>query len=109
MANTGKSYKCSICDSTGHTARNHNRVMGPTFLAVHGNAPQMPQVESKGRACSYCYQSGHYAPKCSARLADEADKLIAKRRAATAILGFSEYHPAHRFVSAHVVPVSFCK
>lgn len=104
MANNGKSYKCSICQSPDHTARNHAKLTGMVQMA-----PQMAQVESKGRACSYCYQAGHYAPKCSARLADEADKLIAKRRAATAILGFSEYHPAHRFVSAHVVPVSLCK
>lgn len=110
MANTGKSYKCSICDSPDHTARNHAKLTGMVQMA-----PRMAQVESKGRACSYCHGSGHYAATCSAKAADmldfharmdrqiEAEKL-ARRQAASAILGFSEYHPAHRFVSVHIAP-----
>ena len=99
MANTGKSYKCSICGSYDHTKRNHGKVE----TLISSPAPVVSESD-KSRVCSCCYQSGHNVRTCSLAKAERLDRLAAQRRAAEAILGYSFAEPARRWVSAHVAP-----
>lgn len=93
---TRAAYKCSLCQSENHTARNHDKATGMVQAA-----PSKPQGT---RRCSYCYCPGHYAATCSAKAADAADKAMRRAQLARQIVGFDTFHPAHKFVSVHVMP-----
>lgn len=76
MSNIGKTYKCSICGSSDHTKRNHDKPV--TVAAIIASEPT--------RKCSHCGIAGHYARTCTAAKNSASD---AQRAAAyVAYLGY---------------------
>lgn len=64
MSNIGKTYKCSICGSSDHTKRTHDKPV--TVAAVIASEPT--------RKCSHCGIAGHYARTCRQSLASDAGR-----------------------------------